>query len=168
VGFVVDKVALAQVLVLRFSPAYGSVHSYSTWGINYRPVGGHTSETWSHVININNKILMHSKFLLTSVFLQFFCGGNEIIENYCFICIKNILQFIVFEKARQKSFQYSTVSAFTLPFLLNTNSLNMLQLLMTHKCKMYELVIQNFILNNMEVSKIEINPLQMENYVIYV
>jgi hypothetical protein len=44
----------------------------------------------------------------------------------------------------------------------------MLQLLMTHKCKMYELVIQNFILNNMEVSKIEINPLQMENYVIYV
>jgi hypothetical protein len=34
---------------------HDSPYSYITWGMNNRPVGGHSSKTWSPPIDINNK-----------------------------------------------------------------------------------------------------------------
>jgi hypothetical protein len=60
VGSVVDKVALGQVFIrvlpilLTISFHRGCSHSYITWGMNDRPLGGSSSETQSHPIDINN------------------------------------------------------------------------------------------------------------------
>jgi hypothetical protein len=57
VGFVVDKVALGQVFlqVLQFSPVniIPPWLSITLW-MNNRPVGGHSLETWSYPIYMND------------------------------------------------------------------------------------------------------------------
>jgi hypothetical protein len=65
VEFVVDKVSLGQdfLRVRQLSPVYiispwFSMLAYHL-GINNRPVGGHSSETSSHPINMN-KIFAHN------------------------------------------------------------------------------------------------------------
>jgi hypothetical protein len=60
VGFVVDKVALGQVLfqVLRFLPSItfhsGSILIYITWKMKNKPTDGYNSETYSHLFDMNN------------------------------------------------------------------------------------------------------------------
>jgi hypothetical protein len=60
VGFVLDKVALGQIFlrVLRFSPVSIISPRLQTdigiiWGMNDRPVGGGSSETQLHPVNMN-------------------------------------------------------------------------------------------------------------------
>jgi hypothetical protein len=90
---------------------------------------------------------------------------NEIIEKYCFICIKSILQFIVFENTRQE------VLPLLHNFCIHTSILATHKpwkhTAVAHKYKIHELVLQKLILNNTEVFKIGINPLLMENGIAY-
>jgi hypothetical protein len=71
VGFVIDKVALRQVFLtqeffsfpLSVSLYHGSLCSYIIWGMNNRPIGGHSSETQSHPIYMNNNVLRDHNFI---------------------------------------------------------------------------------------------------------
>jgi hypothetical protein len=60
VRFIVDKVALGQIFCkffgfpLSISIHRGSPHSYIILGMNNRPVGDRSSETSSHLMDMNN------------------------------------------------------------------------------------------------------------------
>jgi hypothetical protein len=69
VGFVMDKVALGQAFseffgfLLSTSFNHGSPCSYITWRMNNSPVGGSSSETYSHPIDMIIIVLIISTFI---------------------------------------------------------------------------------------------------------
>jgi hypothetical protein len=66
VGFVVDKVTLGQV----FTPVLW--FSYIIWGMNNRPVGGRSSETQSHPINVSKYKIERSHIDICGQVLKLF------------------------------------------------------------------------------------------------
>jgi hypothetical protein len=42
----------------------GSPYSYITWGTNNRPIGGRSSETYSHSIDINTNMISNLRILM--------------------------------------------------------------------------------------------------------
>jgi hypothetical protein len=71
VGFVVDEVALGQAFSeffgfpIAISFLRGSPYSHIISGVNNRPVGGYSSETQSHPIDMNKKSVI-CIFVLTN------------------------------------------------------------------------------------------------------
>jgi hypothetical protein len=59
VGFVVDKVAQGKVfwVLWLFRQDHSFPHSHSTWEMSNRTICGHSSETQSHLIDMNNNNL---------------------------------------------------------------------------------------------------------------
>jgi hypothetical protein len=81
-GFVVDRVALGQVFlrVLRLPPPLalsfyrGPPYAFISGGMYYRPIGGRSSETWSHSINMDNKnVFTNSNRYQRSLVLFIYC-----------------------------------------------------------------------------------------------
>jgi hypothetical protein len=69
VNIKVSSVAICgrHIIGTGFPICHSTAAAYSFWGVNSRPVGGCSSETWSHPINMNMNLEGTELFLFAQI-----------------------------------------------------------------------------------------------------